>query len=73
MTKQVSKVGEEFAVTFTADELRDLGVRDGGLISVERAPARKITLDEILVGMTPENRHPATDWGPDVGAEVVDY
>ncbi len=29
------------------------------------------TLDDLVEGITPENRHPETDWGPDVGKEVV--
>jgi len=30
------------------------------------------TLDELLEGMTDENVHPETDWGPDVGKERSD-
>lgn len=30
------------------------------------------TLDKMLVGVTPENVHGEVDWGPDVGAEVID-
>ena len=28
-------------------------------------------LTEMLADITPENIHPATDWGPDVGAEIM--
>jgi antitoxin MazE len=29
----------------------------------------RVTLDELLEGVTPENVHGEFDWGPDVGAE----
>ena len=28
------------------------------------------TLEELLAGITPDNIHPETDWGPPVGKEV---
>jgi len=30
------------------------------------------TLEDMLKGVTPENVHPEVDWGPDVGAEIID-
>jgi antitoxin MazE len=30
------------------------------------------TLDKMLEGVTPENVHGEFDWGPDVGAEIID-
>ncbi len=32
---------------------------------------RKYTLAELLEGVTEENKHPAVDWGPPVGKEVL--
>jgi antitoxin component of MazEF toxin-antitoxin module len=29
------------------------------------------TLDELIGQITPENRHPETDWGPGVGREKL--
>ena len=29
-------------------------------------------LHELLKGITPENRHEETDWGPAVGREIID-
>jgi len=41
---------------------------------VEVKTARKrLTLEELLEGITEENRHPETDWGPDVGNERWEY
>jgi antitoxin component of MazEF toxin-antitoxin module len=33
---------------------------------------RKYTLAGLLAGVTPENIHGETDWGPAVGKEVLD-
>lgn len=33
---------------------------------------KNFTLESMLEGVTPENIHPAVDWGPDVGAEIID-
>ena len=30
------------------------------------------TLEAMLKGVRPENLHPLVDWGPDVGAEIID-
>ena len=31
----------------------------------------KYTIEELLAGVTDENIHPAVDWGPDVGKEIL--
>ncbi len=33
---------------------------------------RDFTLETMLKGVTPENMHPAINWGPDVGNEIID-
>jgi len=33
---------------------------------------RKYKLEELLAQVTPENIPPFVDWGPDVGAEIID-
>jgi len=33
---------------------------------------KDFTLEKMLEGVTPENIHPAVDWGPDVGAEIIE-
>jgi antitoxin MazE len=35
-----------------------------------QAAADKPTLEQLLEGITPENCHPATDWGKAVGQEA---
>jgi antitoxin MazE len=46
----------------------DLVVESGRLIV--RPVRKKYTLEELVSKITPENRHPETDWGPPVGKEV---
>jgi antitoxin MazE len=31
-----------------------------------------VPLSELMAGMGPENMHPATEWGPPVGREIVE-
>jgi antitoxin component of MazEF toxin-antitoxin module len=30
------------------------------------------SLEELIEKITPENKHEALDWGPDVGKEILD-
>ena len=39
-----------------------------GLISMPRS---KYTIEELLAGITDENIHPAVDWEPNVGKEIL--
>jgi antitoxin component of MazEF toxin-antitoxin module len=32
---------------------------------------KRPSLDDLLAQVTPENLHPATEWGQDVGREVI--
>jgi antitoxin component of MazEF toxin-antitoxin module len=44
-----------------------INVRGGEIvITVEQSP----TLEELVAGITDENRHEETDWGPPVGKEI---
>jgi antitoxin MazE len=50
----------------------NMEVREGKLIVEVAKPRRKrrYTLEELVAGITPENRHSELDWGPPVGNEV---
>ena len=51
----------------------EMSVRDGKLVIEVTKPKprkRRYTLDELVAGITPENRHEEIDWGPPVGNEV---
>ncbi len=52
----------------------EMSVRDGKLVIEVTKPKRRkrrFTLDELVAGITPENRHEEVDWGPPVGNELV--
>jgi antitoxin MazE len=78
MQTQVGKWGNSLAVRIPracAEGLKlaegmevDIVVVDGGLL-LKRRP-RQFTLDELIAGITPENRHEETDWGPPAGGEA---
>jgi antitoxin MazE len=54
----------------------EMSVRDGKLVIEVTKPKRRkrrkrrYTLDELVAGITPENRHEEIDWGPPSGNEV---
>lgn len=50
--------GDQVDVTERGDEI---------VISSGRS---KLTLEQLVAGITEENRHDETDWGPPVGNEV---
>jgi antitoxin MazE len=50
----------------------EMTVSDGKLvIETVRTPRRKRrhSLDKLVSGITPDNRHPEVDWGPAIGKE----
>jgi antitoxin MazE len=61
----------------------EIGARDGKaaemtvsngklVIEIARAQRRKrrYSIDDLVAGITPDNRHDETDWGPPVGNEA---
>ncbi|ANE58077.1 MULTISPECIES: AbrB/MazE/SpoVT family DNA-binding domain-containing protein [Methylomonas] len=47
----------------------ELTADDGGFRIVPSTAKPVFKLDELLAGMTSDNRHDCIDWGPDVGRE----
>jgi antitoxin MazE len=80
MQVKISKWGNSIGVRVPKDVAEKLGLKDGtnAELSVEKgrividAKRRQYSLEELLVGMTPEAMHKAFDWGPDKGRENVD-
>ena len=78
MQAQIGKWGNSLAVRIPGAYARELGLREGSDLDVAlvngglllRPRARKYTLDELVAGITPENLHGETDWGPPVGGEA---
>jgi antitoxin MazE len=51
----------------------EMTVSNGKLVielSRPKRRKRRFTIDELVAGITPENRHQEIDWGPAVGNEV---
>jgi antitoxin MazE len=78
---QLAKWGNSLAVRIPKDVAEQVRLREGDPIMIEALegrielrPAERIpTLEELVAQITPENRHEETDWGPDVGKEIVEW
>lgn len=78
MTTLVSKWGNSLGVRLSkavaaavnvedGDEV-DVSVQDGAIVI--RPAAKRYTIEELVEGITPKNRHGETDWGPLAGHET---
>ncbi len=65
MNGHIEKRGAEVVVLL--DEPTSLADGTSVEVTVSR---RKLTLEELVAGITDENRHDEVDWGPPVGNEV---
>jgi antitoxin MazE len=84
MKVEFRKWGNSLALRIPRDFANDIGARDGkaaemtvadGKLVVEVAKPkrnRRYTIEQLVAGITPENRHEEIDWGPDVGAEIIE-
>ena len=80
MQVQVTKWGNSLGIRVPKEVATRVGLTEGSRVEVTADGDRIIisagrpvyTLDELLVGMTPDAMHEAFDWGPDVGDEVVE-
>lgn len=74
----IAKWGNSLALRIPKSLLNDLELKAGGGVDVTVENGRLIVtpvspdygLEELVQGITLENRHSETDWGPSVGAEV---
>jgi antitoxin MazE len=78
MNMYVRRWGNSAAVRIPAATLDAAGLKpddqinvreENGRIVIEKARQPALSLDELIDGITPENRHEETDWGPPVGKE----
>lgn len=79
MSTQLAKWGNSLAVRIPAGlaerarleegDRVELSVAEDGALVI-RAVSRPYDLDELVAGITPENRHDETDWGEPVGKET---
>lgn len=78
---QVVKWGNSLAVRIPKSVAQEARMQEGDAVVIKAARnriellrAEKIpTLKELVAKITPENRHQETDWGPDVGKEIVEW
>jgi antitoxin MazE len=74
----LAKWGSSLAVRIPKAMLEAAQLKAGDELEIElqdrtiviQPAASKPTLQELLDGITPENCHPATDWGKRVGKEA---
>ena len=69
MRSKIVRRGDELVIVIPEDDR----LKENGLVEVIPLSDDDLTLDQLLDGITPENRHPETDWGPDVGNERWEY
>lgn len=74
----IRRWGNSAAVRLPASALAAAGIavddpvevrEEEGRIVIERAKPNAVTLEWLLEGITPENRHEEVDFGPPVGRE----
>lgn len=78
MRTHISKWGNSLAVRISKVFAHDAGLSAGAEVDVTVENGRIIitpvspdyALEELVKGITEDNRHDETDWGPSVGAEV---
>ena len=79
MNMHIRKWGNSAAVRIPAATLDAAGLKpddpvevreENGRIVIEKAKPQPVTLEWLLEGITPDNVHPETDFGPPVGKEI---
>lgn len=75
---RIAKWGTSLALRIPAKMAKALGLAEGGKVDLTVkngclviAPVPGPTLEALVKGITPENRHGEIDWGPDRGREIV--
>jgi antitoxin MazE len=79
MTATIQKWGNSLALRIPQAVAKQIRVQEGDAVTLRvskagltvRAAPKHPSLNELLAQVTPENRHPATGWGADVGREVL--
>jgi antitoxin MazE len=77
----IQKWGHSLAVRIPANLANQVELREGsevsviadhGAIVVTPKTSKKYRLEDLLKNCKPSQLHGETDWGPDVGREVID-
>ena len=78
METQVDRWGRSLAIRIPHAFAREVQLDEGATVELTVAEGRliitrrpgKYSLDQLVAGITPENRHGETDWGEPVGNEA---
>ena len=79
MFEKVSKNGKDFAIRIPSELAEEIGLEDGteldlqvinGVLRMYPPDIPFLTLEDLVAGITPDNRHELIDWGPPVGKEI---
>jgi antitoxin MazE len=78
---QLAKWGNSLAVRIPKAVAEEAHLQEGDAIllevsggHIELRPTERIpTLEELVAQITAESRYEETDWGPDVGKEIVKW
>ena len=79
MTATIRKWGNSLALRIPQAVAKQIHVQEGDPVILKvgasgltvKAAPKRLKLDDLLDKVTPENLHPASEWGADVGREVV--
>ncbi len=79
MTATIQKWGNSLALRIPLPIAKQIQVQEGDSVSLKisaagltmKAVPKRLSLDDLLSQVTPENLHPATECGSDVGREVL--
>jgi len=79
MQVRISQWGNSLGLRLPRSLASQIGVGKGGDVSITAEGSRLIieaarprySLEDVLIGMTPQAAHEAFDWGPDLGREVM--
>lgn len=79
MTAKIQKWGNSLALRIPHAVAKQIHVQEGDSVTLRvstagltvKAAPKRATLDDLLAKVTRENLHPATDWGADVGREIL--
>ncbi len=77
MKTALDRWGNSLGVRLPKAIAESAGLREGDRVEISfedsavviRPAKPHYTLEELVAGITPENLHPETDWGPAVGRE----
>jgi antitoxin MazE len=82
MKVKISKWGNSLGVRLPRAAVDATGLGEGAQLELEidgrelrlkpAYPVKRYRLEDLVAEMKPENQPELVDWGPDVGAEVID-